>query len=65
MAIERWVRIEADGRLILHEENDGIAFLRRGPEAHEREITLQELQTRYPILWKRVELKLGQIIQER
>jgi hypothetical protein len=65
MAVERWLRIEADGRLILHEENDGVVFLRRGPEATEREITLQELQSRYPLLWKRVESKLGEIVQER
>jgi hypothetical protein len=51
MSIERWVRVEAGGVLILHEENDGVVFLRRGPEATERVISPEELKTRYPSLW--------------
>jgi hypothetical protein len=33
MATERWVRLDDEGRLLLHTENDGIVFLRRGAEA--------------------------------
>jgi hypothetical protein len=51
MPTERWVRVEAGGALVLHEENDGVTFLRRGPEATERIISPAELKTRYPTLW--------------
>lgn len=36
------------GKLILHIENDGAAFLYRGAEAVEQEVTLDYLQQRYP-----------------
>jgi hypothetical protein len=41
MAIERWVIVRPDGALILHEENDGAAFLRHGPQAMERFLAAQ------------------------
>jgi len=46
MSMERWVFVR-DGKLYLHEENDGPTYLRRGPEASEREITLDELARRH------------------
>ena len=45
---ERWVFIDKAVRLILHIENDGAAFLRRGAEVVEQEVTLEYLQQRYP-----------------
>lgn len=44
---ERWVRVEDDGTIIMHEENDGAAFLRRGSEAVEWPVTLKELKRSY------------------
>jgi hypothetical protein len=44
-AAERWAFIK-EGRIFLHEENDGVTFLRRGPEASERGISLGELAAR-------------------
>jgi hypothetical protein len=46
-AIERWAFVK-DGRIYLHQENDGWTFLRRGPEAVDKEISLGELASRYP-----------------
>jgi hypothetical protein len=48
-AVERWVYVRDDGTIILHEENDGWTFLRRGPEAHEEIVTLDDLRN-YPRL---------------
>ena len=48
MSEERWVYINKAGKLILHIENDGASFLRCGAEAVEREVTLEDLQQRYP-----------------
>jgi hypothetical protein len=47
MSSERWVRVEDDGTIILHVENDGWTFLRRGAEETERVITLEELKKTY------------------
>jgi len=47
---ERWVFIDKAGRLVLHVENDGAAFLRRGAEITEEVVTLQFLEQRYPSL---------------
>jgi hypothetical protein len=46
---ESWVYINGDGALVLHTENDGWRFLRRGAEAAERIVTLDELE-QYPRL---------------
>lgn len=40
---ERWIIVKPDGSLILHEENDGAVFLRKGPQASEKIITLDEV----------------------
>ena len=48
MTEERWVFIDKTGRLILHIENDGVAFLRRGAEVTEQVVTLEFLRQRYP-----------------
>jgi hypothetical protein len=45
---ERWVFIDKFGRLILHTENDGAAFMYRGAEVVEEEVTLKDLEQRYP-----------------
>lgn len=47
MSSERWVRVEDDGTIILHEENDGWTYLRRGAEETECVITLEELRKTY------------------
>ena len=46
MAMERWVYINDDGALVLHE--DGWSFLRRGAEAVEQVVTLDELKRHHP-----------------
>ena len=33
-----------DGKLILHTENDGPRYMRRGAEPREREVTIEELR---------------------
>ena len=48
MSVERWVFVDKAGRLILHVENDGAAFLRRGAEVVGQEVTLKDLEQRYP-----------------
>lgn len=47
MSTERWIRVEEDGTIILHEENDGWTFVRRGAEASERVVTLDYLKKTY------------------
>ena len=42
MGMDRSVSVEG-GRIILSEENDGATYLRRGPEATERVVSLGEL----------------------
>jgi hypothetical protein len=44
---EEWIVIQPDGSMILHHENDGPRFLRRGPEATDRPITLAEARERF------------------
>lgn len=43
MASERWAYVTDDGKIVLHTENDGAAFMTRGPEEKDEEITLGEL----------------------
>jgi hypothetical protein len=40
--MEIWVYRDALGRVILHKENDGYAYLRRGAEAREWVLTLRD-----------------------
>jgi hypothetical protein len=47
MSTERWVIVKEDGTILLHEENDGWTFMRRGAEATERVIALEELKKSY------------------
>jgi hypothetical protein len=42
-AVESWVYMK-DGVLMIHVENDGPTFLRRGAEAVDRPVTLAELE---------------------
>lgn len=44
-----------DGKLILREENADYNFVRRGPEAEEREITREEVEREYPHILKEVD----------
>lgn len=46
-ARERWVSVRDDGTIIMHEENDGAVFLRKGPESVEWVVTLDELKRSY------------------
>jgi hypothetical protein len=47
-ATERWCFFNDDGSVTLHVENDGWRFLKRGAEAVETVMTLDELKERYP-----------------
>jgi hypothetical protein len=47
-ARERWIFLGDDGQLMMREENDGPVFLRRGAEAVEWPITLDEIKSTYP-----------------
>ena len=58
MSEERSVFVDDKGRLILHVENDGARFLRRGAEAVDTEITLAEMRASYPGLVKEAEAAL-------
>lgn len=42
--MERWVIVNEDGSLILHSENDGWAYMKKGPEATDEPVTLEELK---------------------
>jgi hypothetical protein len=52
MAKERWLFLRDDGQLMWHEENDGIVFLRKGPEARERPASKMDLRLN-PHHWER------------
>jgi len=54
MSTERWCILNDDGTITLHEENDGIVFLRRGAEAVEQTVTLDYLKEHYPGQYKKV-----------
>jgi hypothetical protein len=41
---ESWLVVYKDGRVKYHEENDGYAFMRNGPEAHEKWLTMDEVR---------------------
>jgi hypothetical protein len=47
MSVDRWVFVQDDGTIILREENDGWQYLRHGPEAVDRVVTLDELRHGY------------------
>ena len=51
-ATESWAYTE-DGKLYLHTENDGIVYLRKGAQAVDREISIGELSSNYPTVFKR------------
>jgi hypothetical protein len=38
-----WIVVHSDGRIVLHAENDGYAFLRHGAEPIDDEITLEQV----------------------
>lgn len=48
---ESWVYLNPAGKLMMHVENDGHRYLRRGPEASDTEVTLEELR-QYPRLYE-------------
>jgi hypothetical protein len=43
-----WLTINPAGKLIYHYENDGLRYLRRGPESSDEELTLAEALRRFP-----------------
>jgi len=47
-ASEQWLDVNKEGKVILHGENDGARFLRRGAEAWEEEVTLAFVKQHYP-----------------
>ena len=47
MSVDRWVFVQDDGTIILREESDGWQYLRHGPEAVDRVVTLDELRRGY------------------
>jgi hypothetical protein len=51
-ARERWLVVQKDGRLRLHEENDGWTFLRNGAEASDWIISRESLRSTYPGLYE-------------
>jgi hypothetical protein len=48
MSTESWLRRAPDGSLMLHVENDGPRFLRKGAQAQDTPVTLDEALERYP-----------------
>ena len=50
-AMDRWVIVRKDGSLLMHEENDGWAFINSGPQAHEYVISVEKLR-QYPALYR-------------
>src|SRR4051812_6656621 len=52
MATDRWVFLKG-GRLVMCVENDGCTFVRRGAEAYEWPVTLEEVREKYPSLYPR------------
>jgi hypothetical protein len=50
MSTDRYLKVYKD-KLIMHTENDGWTFLRRGAEAVETEISLARLRSGYPDLY--------------
>jgi hypothetical protein len=57
-ARERWLFVR-DGRLFVHEENDGVVFLRRGPEVREWEVSVEEARECYPDHYVRLKAEEG------
>jgi hypothetical protein len=51
-ARERWLVVQKDGQLRLHEENDGWTFLRNGGEALDWIISQESLRNTYPGLYE-------------
>jgi hypothetical protein len=49
---ERWIIVKPDGTLILHSENDGVRYLRKGAEAVDEEVTLEYLKQHHPGLYE-------------
>ena len=64
MARERWVYVK-DGQLMMHEENDGARFLRRGPEAADWPVTLEEIRLQYPSHYAEACELFNQLIRKR
>lgn len=50
-SIESWIIIDENGRPIVHQENDGAAFLANGPEATNTPTSFAELRDRSPTLY--------------
>lgn len=46
MSREYWVTVSEDGKIFLHSENDGYAYLRKGADKDVVEVTLEQLKSR-------------------
>lgn len=61
---ESWLVIYAEGRIKYHIENDGHAFLRHGPEAHDEWIDLAHVRNYWPHLVTQVEAAIAELTIE-
>jgi hypothetical protein len=48
MSSDRWIRVEEDGTIILHSENEVWTYLRHGPEAVEEPLTPEQAIRDHP-----------------
>lgn len=56
-APDRYITVDDDGTIHLHEENDGWSFL-RNPQHQERVVSLEELKVSYPKLYEQALVKV-------
>jgi len=60
-ARDKWISVTDEGKILLKSENDGWAFMRKGPQATEEEITLETVKNYYPKYYDRVIEELSQL----
>jgi hypothetical protein len=58
---EDWICIMDDGSLLYHYENDGWVASRKGLEATDTPITLEEVAKRYPAVLDKVKAALQEV----
>jgi hypothetical protein len=59
-ATESWVTVHPDGTIVMHVENDGWRFMRRGPEESDTIVTLEQLKS-YPSLYESAKAQLAKL----
>jgi hypothetical protein len=62
---DRWLTINDDGSITLHEENDGWTFINRGAERHDTPVTLDYLKQYHPDLYRSACTRLVEYNRER